>query len=101
MQYRPRVQAFWACASGRCRSHGQQPQRVLYEIGIATKVGARPLMGGELPVIPPLGAPSVAQLVSAPARRWRQLPQPMLQKTRLTCYSGAGFEPELASWGGR
>jgi len=26
---RLRVQAFWACASGRCRSHGQQPQRVL------------------------------------------------------------------------
>ena len=24
-----RVQAFWACASGRCRWHGQQPQRVL------------------------------------------------------------------------
>src|SRR5579864_3169764 len=28
-QDRPRVQAFWACASGRCRSHGQQPARVL------------------------------------------------------------------------
>ena len=27
---RPRVQAFWACASSRCRSHGQQPQRVLH-----------------------------------------------------------------------
>jgi len=26
---RLRVQAFWACASGRCRSYGQQPQRVL------------------------------------------------------------------------
>ena len=25
---RPRVQAFWACASGRCGPHGEQPQRV-------------------------------------------------------------------------
>ena len=59
------------------------------------------LIGGELPVIPLVGASSVAQLVSAPASRWRQLLQPVLQKTRLTCYSGAGFDPELASWGGR
>jgi hypothetical protein len=29
MQDRLRVRAFWACASGRFRSHGQQPQRVL------------------------------------------------------------------------
>jgi membrane-associated phospholipid phosphatase len=29
MQNRLRVQVFWACASGRRRSHGQQPQRVL------------------------------------------------------------------------
>ena len=87
---------------GRCFAINHQGHDVRPAAARARRPGTSTSVCSE-PVTTPTGSSTAA---APPLEHSRyplggSLSSPVIQRTRLTCYSGAGFDPELASWDGR